>query len=369
MKTYFISKFKSTGTAYLLLLFFVFTIGSCNNNQKRTFAKGDKNSDSEFSNPKVFFKKFKGIINNGRIINLYLTRNGNKKDADSTFNCVVDDSNIDEPISYLGTILPNGHFEFKSDEEKIVLSGDFISDSKIKIKYLDSKTKKVFAIELVESKEKFAILPVNYYDEMVQNSTSDSTISYINIDMLLFESKEKSLSEKINTAIKKAMAVKINETYEDYIKTNLSLVGGYQYSKIDIVYFENDFLTLQQYDREAACGAMHGDYYISYINYDLERNSIIHLEEIFKKNSFKKLEIICKQKFKEKYELEEENLRKFYLPKDFALYRNGILFLFQPYDNGIGIYTGGTTEVFIPFSEVSSLMKYNTQLTNRLTRK
>jgi hypothetical protein len=364
---------KNKTNSYLIQLLSVLLISSCNFNDKKTIPNNEEIPNHQFVIPKVFFKKFRGIINNGRIINLYLTRNENKKDADSTFNCVVDDSNIDEPINYLGTILPNGYFEFKSDEEKTVLSGDFISDSKIKIKYLDSKIKKVFAIELVESKEKFTILPVNYYDEMVQSNTGDSMcdsiISYINIDMLLFESKEKSLSKKINAVIKKAMAVKINETYEDYIKTNLPLVGGYQYSKIDIIYFENNFLTLQQYDREAACGAMHGDYYISYINYDLETNSTIHLEEIFKENNLKKLKIICKQKFKEKYQLEEENLKKFYLPRDFALYRNGISFLFQPYDNGIGIYTGGTTEVFITFSEVSSLMKYDTQLTNRLTHK
>ncbi len=361
-------KLKSFRIEFLLLSILVFPIGCKNDTQKKTFTKENQKLDSRVNIPKVFFKKFTGELADNRIINLYLTRNANVKEDDSSLNCVVDDSNTDVPVNLSGTFLPNHSFKFESDEGVIVLTGNFISDSKIRIKYSDPKTKKVLNIELIESRETISITPVNYYSEFLQRNTGDSscdsTTAYVNIDLLHFNSQNNELSKKINSTIKEALSLKENQTYEESVKTSLPNVGGYESSRINIVYFENNFLTIQQDNWEAACGAAHGDYNVSFINYDIEANEVIHLEDIFKKNYVGKIEGICKTKFKEKYKLSNDDLKDFQLPKDLAVLRNGILFVLQPYNDAIHIYTGGAIEVFIPFSEVRSLMNIKTRLTN-----
>ena len=365
---------ENKASSYLIQLLLVIIISSCNSNDKKTISNNKKEiSSHQFAIPKVFFKKFRVSLSNNKILNLYLTKSVNVINGvygDTILSCVIDDSNSNKPRMFTGEMTPNGSFKFKNNKGGISISGKFLSVSKIKIKYLDLQKGFFSNIELVEIKEEFKIFPENYYKEEFETNTGeagcDSTRFFINLSVPVFKSKENNSDKIINNVIKQDIGLKTNETYEEFIKLNLPHTFGYFVLNIDVVYLDNNFLTLQEYTREAHCGAAHGDWYISYINLDLEANTVIKLEDIFQKKYLKKLKIICKQKFKEKYNLQEENLEKFYLQEDFALYRNGISLLFQPYGNGIGIYTGGTTEVFIPFAELSDLMNPNTILTNRL---
>jgi hypothetical protein len=226
---------------------------------------------------------------------------------------------------------------------------------------------------LIETKGKFSVFSKNYHKDKLEINTGDtecdSTNSYININLLIFKSEDKKTGQKINEIIKKELGLTPKQTYENYVKTRLPEFSGYIDSKINLIYEGNHLLTLENNTREAACGAIHGDIDISYINIDLETNKKIKLEDIFQKRYLENLTNICKQKFKEKYHLQENKLENFYLPKDFAIYKNGISFLFQRYNNGIDISTAGTTNVFIPFSEIRALRNYNTRLTNRLLDK
>lgn len=137
---------KSIIIRLFYLLFFIAFFISCLNNS--------------FSNKKKFFKCFQETLKNNRIVKFNLSRNADLEPSGSIIYCAIDDSEKKRSEILEGTISPNGYFEFRDyypNNNKILLSGNFTSDSEIEIHYLDTSSNQIFEMNLMELKDKFVI--------------------------------------------------------------------------------------------------------------------------------------------------------------------------------------------------------------------
>jgi hypothetical protein len=191
---YLLYNLKPSYITYLLVFLIAFDFGSCQKVQNKSLPKVVVKLKPEFHCPKVFFKKFTSINSNKKGLFIYLNRNSNMEGNDPFLDCVFADSDKNEPIRYYGTIVSDHSFELESDE-KTTIKGEFISASKIKIDYFDSKGKSIYHTELIETKGKFSVFSKNYHKDKLEINTGDtecdSTNSYININLLIFKSEEK----------------------------------------------------------------------------------------------------------------------------------------------------------------------------------
>lgn len=127
-----------------------------------------------------------------------------------------------------------------------------------------------------------------------------------------------------------------------------------------ILNYEKGFLTIRKFNNIYMCCAAHGGYSYEYINYDLINKREIKLTDIFEESSLEKVKDICHKKFKLKYNKTDEDIRlfhEFFLPETFAIFGNGILFQFQPYD--VGSFAEGALSVFLPYQEIKRYLNRN----------
>lgn len=339
---------------------------SCNLNQETN--RNNANIDSTlaksiFTNPKVFFKRFEANISGNSKLFLYVSRNSNSIEGDSILHLIIDNPKENEPIEFIGIIRPLGNFELSHYlyDSEIKITGNFINDSTINLNLKNLKEINIDSLEFKETYKNLMIYPKNFYKSHLDIQTDeelegmcDSFISYINIDLLRFKGN---FYNKLNKTIESRIIPKdIQTDIEIYFK-NFEQTLFYEDIEITVIYFEKQFITLRVIDETFSCGSAHQQYSIEYINFDLNENNEISINDLFPKSSLLKIENLCKQKFIKKYEKSDDEVYEFHLPKSFAILRNGILFQFQPYE--MGSFAEGAMTIFLPYSEIKGLMNNN----------
>lgn len=110
-------------------------------------------------------------------------------------------------------------------------------------------------------------------------------------------------------------------------------------------------------------GGAHGNYYTRYHNYDITTHKEIQLNDIVAENDQAALTTIAEGFFRK-----QENLTdtaslsngyffedaKFFLPDNFILQKQGLLFLYTIYE--IKPYVNGETKLLIPYSAIETLL-------------
>jgi hypothetical protein len=118
-------------------------------------------------------------------------------------------------------------------------------------------------------------------------------------------------------------------------------------------------------------GGAHPNYLFTYFNYNPKTYETITLDSIITADGMPKLRAIAENIFRR-----DENLAPnaslsegyfftdgvFSLPETFTLTKEGIKFLYNPYE--IKAYAAGTTELVIPFSKIRDIMKDSSVLIN-----
>jgi len=118
-------------------------------------------------------------------------------------------------------------------------------------------------------------------------------------------------------------------------------------------------------------GGAHPNYLFTYFNYNPKTYQTITLDSIITADGMPKLRAIGENIFRR-----NENLAPnaslsegyffdqgvFSLPETFTLSKEGIKFLYNPYE--IKAYAAGTTELIIPFSKIKDIMKESSVLIN-----
>ena len=274
-------KLNSSVIKLVSTIIFNLLLISCNFAQNKT--EKEDSEVSTYSSSKVFFKTFNGNLSKERNVKLLLSRNANSNENDNLITCLIDDEGEKQSETFYGEINENGYFDIKSneDEEITILKGQFISDSKIIIDYLDSQRHRFLKIKLDESKSDFSLFPIHYYNsKIVNNEECDSTTNVVEVDMFSVKSKDINLNNKINQTIEKS--VYIDDEYtdiENYIK-KADLTYASLTNKLSVLSLDNNFLILRNISGYKVCDAPHGEYNSTYLNINLKSGQKIKLEDI-----------------------------------------------------------------------------------------
>jgi len=128
-----------------------------------------------------------------------------------------------------------------------------------------------------------------------------------------------------------------------------------------VIFNQNNILIVSQTDYTFAGGA-HGNYNTTYRHYDLEKNKLITVNDVFVKGYEKTVKPLLMNAFK------EMNLAPIFidtkkgieLSPDFRITPEKIYFLYQPYE--IAPYAQGVVELGIPVSKLKSVIKPDTPI-------
>lgn len=354
-------KLNSTIIRIVSTVIFNLLLISCNFAQNKT--EKEDTEISTYSNSKVFFKAFDGNLSKGRNIKLLLSKNANSNETDNLITCLINDESEKQSEIFEGEINDKGFFNIKSneDEEIIILKGQFISDSKIIIDYLDSQRQRFLKIKLDESKSDFSIFPMHYENsKIVNNEECDSITNTIEVDILSVKSKDINLSEKINHTIEKS--IYIDDKYsdiEDYIKKE-DLTYASLTNKLDVLSFDNNFLILINSSGYKICHAPHGEYNSTYLNINLRSGQKVKLEDILLNKTKNKLFAILQQKLKKiNNEFVLGNNEKLDIEDNFALLKKGILFSYN--QDELESFSEGT-EILVPYSEIYGILNTESEI-------
>jgi hypothetical protein len=140
-------------------------------------------------------------------------------------------------------------------------------------------------------------------------------------------------------------------------------------SKVSVVRQDSSLLTLQ-FEEYGYMGGAHGDLSTLFINWNTKANKKIELKDIFADGYSRDLNTVAENIFRKQEKLSDSaSLTPGYLFKDgkFSLNNNflitpiGIRFLYNQYE--IKPYSAGQTNILIPYSQIRSLFRPNTVIT------
>jgi hypothetical protein len=118
-------------------------------------------------------------------------------------------------------------------------------------------------------------------------------------------------------------------------------------------------------------GGAHPNYLFTYFNYNPKTFQTITLDSLITADGMPKLRSVAENIFRKNEQLAPNaslSERYFFtdgvfsLPETFTLTKDGIKFLYNPYE--IKAYAEGTTELVVPFSKINDIMKESSILVN-----
>lgn len=175
--------------------------------------------------------------------------------------------------------------------------------------------------------------------------------------------------EEVPTAFDDIAASFIRGYNDFYLANPGTAQSWYLLIDIKVVRQLHNYVAMKYIHSDYAGGA-HGNTVISYINFNPKTNKAITLDSLILTEKKADLLKIGERIFRnnEKISATEPLDRryfftngKFSLPKSYYVSDKGLVFLYNPYE--IKSYAEGTTELVIPFSELSGIAKPQTILT------
>lgn len=125
-------------------------------------------------------------------------------------------------------------------------------------------------------------------------------------------------------------------------------------SSMDFLSFKNDILTIM-YQNDGYSGGAHGYYNILYKNFDLKKNSVIQVSDVFKDAKSQEISDLLMKYFINKEQKEMLLEQKITANNNFYFDDKSITFVYNHYE--ITAYAAGVVEITIPFSVLKPYLK------------
>jgi hypothetical protein len=174
-----------------------------------------------------------------------------------------------------------------------------------------------------------------------------------------------SISEKPDTDLHQQAKSFINAYLDDISpKKNSDLVYSLE-SNATVVRQDSSLVTVQ-IDRYLYAGGAHGSNYTGFINWNTKENKKISLNDLFVTGYDTKLTSVAEKIFRRDEKLSDTSSltgyffkgAKFKLNNNFLITPVGLRFLYNEYE--IKPYSGGSTELLIPYTQIKSLLRPHT---------
>jgi len=175
--------------------------------------------------------------------------------------------------------------------------------------------------------------------------------------------------EEVPTAFDDIASSFIRGYNDFYVENPGTAQWWYLLIDIKVIRQLHNYVALKYVHSDYAGGA-HGNTSISYINFNPKTNKAVTLDSLILPEKKGELMKVAERIFRsnEKINATEPLDKKYFftngkfsLPKSFYVSDKGLVFLYNPYE--IKSYAEGTTELVIPFSELSGIAKPQTILT------
>lgn len=327
-----------------------------------------------------FYKKLTGKIDNKYEITMNLMR----KDSALSGSYYYHSSGAPVEFTYRSKLTEGEIFieesASKYGEDKItgIFMGQFTSPNKIEGFWQKPGAEKKLPFYLEENYTNSAELKAYYY-----NDNYDSSAFLEMFYPLITGLANEDVENKINEIIKSNLYLSADEeddlvTHEEIkehffsrYKTEVKesdLFEDYKphysyYNSTNILFNGSNVLSINQINSVYEGGA-HPNHFISLASFDLLTGNEIFLADIFIEGYEKALNKAGEKKLREAFGLNNnESLEEagfwfddgFTISNNFALYKGGIKFLYNPYE--IAPYAMGAPEIFIPFKEIKNIIK------------
>lgn len=206
----------------------------------------------------------------------------------------------------------------------------------------------------------------------------DSTCTIVKITYPDFGNK-KALNDSVIRKFADLFASTKNRSITDYKQLAINFIDGYRDFKniqprSTLIYLleghakvlrqDSDVLTVEV-DGYTYQGGPHGIEYTAYVNWNIKTNKSIGLKDILVKGYQDSLNKVAEQIFRKKEKLRDTSSlndqrnyffanNKFQLPNNCLITPLGIRFLYNVYT--IKAYDAGATKLFIPYTQIQSLL-------------
>lgn len=188
------------------------------------------------------------------------------------------------------------------------------------------------------------------FSNLNNKKIADSIYHYANIDTLK-DYNIKNLDLELKTQ-KVAYFNSVKKDSKDF-KPSFNQTWE-QNSSMDFHSFKNDILTIN-YQNDGYTGGAHGYYNILYKNFDLKKNSVIQVSDIFKDPKSREISDLLMKYFTNKEQKEMLLEQKITANNNFYFDDKNITFVYNHYE--ITAYAAGVVEITIPFSELKPYLK------------
>lgn len=173
----------------------------------------------------------------------------------------------------------------------------------------------------------------------------------------------------------KEILAQLEEAYFKQFQSSLanikldSFPESFNWSKnirMDVINNESGLLCLQ-FETYAKTGDRDGTLVRKYLVFSLKENKVLKIGDVFKEESISQLESLLEDKLRQNYRIEDEaplSTVGFFqdsipITKNFYLHPGGIGFYYNVFE--IAPQSTGSSDVFIPFSEIQSLLNSDIQ--------
>jgi hypothetical protein len=294
------------------------------------------------------------------------------------------------PIRLQGTVLSDKSFliyEMNKDFEKTAeIKTALMKDGKVKGTFNKLKTKKKYKISLSNTSADGAVSLQGYTLQEKQKlfNSETSPECKIKFSMLLPNENENkliydSLTRIVNHGFfsiippgdpAQKLSMCADSVFKAYRDANPDTSSSAQYfymlswdyiSEVKVIHNSHNLLSLE-FSVYYYTGGAHGGYGAVYKNADITTGKTILLQDIFITGFDKPLKKELNKNLRDLYELKPGDKLtdlgywddSVDVPDNFYLTTKGIGFFFNPYE--VACYATGTTDVFVPFSDLSAIM-------------
>ncbi len=219
--------------------------------------------------------------------------------------------------------------------------------------------KNVHQVDCPENADERACTVVDLNYPVFSGDYSDS-LNALMLRTLCFNLADDSPCESVES-----IAVNFIDEFKTIPQELTGASSGWELSQTISIINENAKIIALQHEFYAYTGGAHGMPGQFFINIEKNSGQVLSLADILSSEEHAAFLNIAKSKFYEQRELPADqslgqagywfNDETFYVPDNFSITGDGLLFLYNPYE--IASYADGMIELFVPFTDVHELLQ------------
>jgi hypothetical protein len=348
-----------------------------------------KNPVANTKMPPCFYKRIEGTVGKQKVIEMDLVKIDSVIRGTYYYKTNINPLEITGTIDANGTITINelGRYDIINERYPIMATfkGNFVTDNLIKGTLTRVKNDSIYPFELKEFYQEGSGQFELIKKHKIQGSCEEGMCA--NFVLIYPQMKKGVMQEKINKQIISILLSHYTEKQGKKLSSLEDLIEDFMarykeeeknfakldpntkpawthYNEVSVVFNAQNILSLQFRSEISESGEKPLEV-IYYENFDLRTGQSIKLEDLFVKDYKQRLTSTAEEVFRRHYGFNDAQRMKgfsfkngvFELNDNFTVNKKGISFRYNPYE--IAAYSMGSPQIFIPFEQIKSIVKWD----------